>query len=195
MKNKLRVGVLVSGNGSNLQALIDACKDPNYPAEIVVVGSNKFNAYGLIRAQMEGIDSFFLDPISLSEKYDDELSKTIESYNVDLICLAGYLKLLKAPFVNKWKNKILNIHPSLLPKFKGLHAQQQAFDSKDTITGCTVHYVTEELDAGPIIGQQPVDILPWETVEELSERILIQEHILYAQCLKIVALEKLSAKL
>lgn len=186
MSEKVKVAVLISGYGSNLQALIDACRRKDYPAQITVVGSNRLDAYGLVRAKEEGIETFAAE-LKSSEANEELFDFTFRDYGVELICLAGFMKILSSEFVEKWEGRILNIHPSLLPSFKGLNAPKQALDAGVKISGCTVHYVIPELDAGPIISQRCCKVLDTDTVGTLTERIQSKEHALYPEALEIAA--------
>jgi formyltetrahydrofolate-dependent phosphoribosylglycinamide formyltransferase len=189
---KKRVAVLISGYGGNLQALIDSCKNPEFGAEIVLVVSNKANAFGLQRAKNNNIEAVFIDNKNYKtrEEFDNEIHKKLLEFKVEIVCLAGFMRLLSAEFVNKWQGRMINIHPSLLPDFKGANAVEDAFKAGVKKTGCTVHYVVPEMDAGEIILQREVEILPNDTIEKLYERIHVQEHIAYSQALKLV-IEKL----
>ncbi len=185
---KARVAVLISGNGSNLQALIDASQNTNYPAEICLVISNKANAFGLERAKKAAIPTCILnhnDYVS-RETFDQAINKQLQEHAIDIVCLAGFMRLLTPDFVNQWQQRMINIHPSLLPAFKGAHAIRDALEAGAKETGCTVHYVIPEMDAGPIIGQASVPILPNDTEDSLAERIHSEEHKLYPQALKQV---------
>ena len=179
--SKARVAVLISGSGSNLQALIDAAKAPDYPAEIVLVLSNRAAAGGLQRAENAGIATAVVDHKAYGsrEAFEDAMQGPLEAARPDVICLAGFMRVLTAGFVERWAGKMLNIHPSLLPLFKGVHVHRQALDAGVSITGCTVHLVTPELDDGPIIGQAAVPVLPRDTEETLADRVLAVEHQLY----------------
>lgn len=185
---KVRVAVLISGNGSNLQALIDAAARNDYPARIVLVISDKADAYGLKRAENAKIPAFTIERNNYStrEEFDAAINAKLSEYNVEIICLAGFMRLLSAWFVNKWRGKILNIHPSLLPDFKGAHAVRDALAAGVKESGCTVHLVTEELDSGKIIGQERVPVFLDDTEEVLHKRIHEKEHILYPLALKIL---------
>ena len=186
---KRKTGVLISGRGSNLQALIDAAADPAYSAEIALVIANVPGAYGLERAKAAGIPALTIDHKAYAGKPDFEaaLDKALRAAGVEIICLAGFMRLLSADFVAKWENRILNIHPSLLPEFKGLHTHERAIAAHKSIHGCTVHYVTAELDAGPTIVQGTVPILPGDTPETLAARLLPVEHRTYVEGLRVVA--------
>lgn len=186
---KLKVAVLISGSGTNLQALIDACKDKNFPAEIVLVFSNKESAYGLKRAEYAGIDTKFIShkEFSSREEFDKAMHETIIKSGAEFICMAGFMRLLSPWFVDKWYDKLINIHPSLLPSFKGLRAQKQALEAGVKYAGCTVHFVRPAMDEGPIIAQEMVQVMDGDTEEVLSSRILEKEHICYVKALKIIA--------
>ena len=193
---KVKIAVLISGNGSNLQALIDACATPDYPAQIVLVISNNSEAYGLIRAKNAGIPAHTIrhTDYAIREEFDAEMHKILLEYGVEIVCLAGFMRLLSKDFVAKWHGKMLNIHPSLLPNFKGAHAVRDALAAGAKESGCSVHLVVEEVDAGEIIGQARVPILADDTEETLHQRIHEQEHILYPKALKIfILLEKKDA--
>jgi len=183
---KHRVAVLISGSGSNLQALIDACQTADYPAEIVLVISNKETAYGITRAVNAKIPAHIIRHVDFPtrEKFDAAMDAVLQQYNVETICLAGFMRLLSAGFVQKWAGKMLNIHPSLLPNFKGAHAVRDALAAGAKESGCTVHLVSEEVDAGEIIAQSKVPVLSGDSEETLHQRIHEQEHILYPLALK-----------
>lgn len=183
-----KIGILISGRGSNMEAIIKAINDGRITnAQIVVVISNKDSAGGIEIAKKNGIDTHVLNYKSKSrEEFDREISAILKSYNVDLICLAGYMRLLSPWFTHEFENRILNIHPSLLPSFPGLNAQKQAFDYGVKFTGCTVHFVDELLDHGPIIKQAVVPVLPDDTVETLSARILEEEHRIYPEAIELI---------
>lgn len=187
---RARVGVLISGNGSNLQALIDAARDPDYPAEIALVVSNRAEAYGLARAEAAGIPAALISHRGHEsrEAFDRTVDTALSGAGVEIVCLAGFMRLLSPWMVERWQGRMLNIHPSLLPDFKGAHAVRDAFSAGVTETGCTVHVVTEELDAGPLLAQARVPVLPGDTEESLHQRIHAAEHALYPQALKEFAL-------
>lgn len=184
-----RAGVLISGNGSNLQALIDAARAPDYPAEIALVISNKENAYGLARAKNAGIPALAINhkAYPTREAFDDAMHRELIRHGVEYVCLAGFMRLLSDGFVARWKGRMLNIHPSLLPAFKGAHAVRDALAASVKETGCTVHLVTKELDSGPVVLQARVPVLPNDTEETLHQRIHAQEHMLYPQALRLLA--------
>ena len=189
MSKKIKVAVLISGNGTNLQALIDACIEPSYPAEIVLVISNKANAKGILRAREAGIKTRIVDHTNYSsrEEFDTELSMILSNSKCELVCLASFMRILSESFVNTWPNSILNIHPSLLPSFPGTKTHERALEAGVKVSGCTLHFVTAELDAGPIIGQAAVPVLENDTPKTLANRVLIEEHKLYALGLELVA--------
>lgn len=186
---KLKVAVLISGSGTNLQALIDASHMPDYPAEIIAVISNKQGAYGLTRAKAAGIPTFFIDPSNFAgrDRFDEAVHETLVEVGAEFVCLAGFMRIITSEFVEKWQGKMINIHPSLLPSFKGLHAQQQALDAGVKLSGCTVHYVTAEMDSGPIIVQAAVPVYAEDSEVDLQARILAVEHRCYPLALKLVA--------
>lgn len=189
---KLRIAVLISGRGSNLQALIDATKNPDFPAEIVVVISNVTEALGLERAAKAKIHTATLShkKFPSREAFDDALHDMITGYKADLVCLAGFMRILTPGFIDRWPGRLINIHPSLLPDYKGLHTHRRVLEDKKTETGCTVHYVVPEMDSGPIIVQKRVPVFPDDTEDNIAARVLEQEHIAYPEAVRIVA-EKL----
>jgi phosphoribosylglycinamide formyltransferase-1 len=178
---KTRVVVLISGSGSNLQALIDAAANADYPAQIVAVISNKSDAYGLVRAQNSGIATAVLDHKAFAsrEEFDAALRDKIDSYQPDLVVLAGFMRILTADFVNHYLGRMLNIHPSLLPLYPGLHTHRRAIEAGDATHGATVHFVTAELDGGPAVVQAEVPVEQGDTEELLAKRVLAQEHRIY----------------
>ena len=180
---KKRLVVLISGSGSNLQALIDACDSKALNAEIVAVFSNKAGAYGLLRAQQTGIPALSLSPAEFSSRdaFDAALQVQIDEYQPDLIILAGYMRILTPAFVRHYHGKMLNIHPSLLPKYPGLHTHRKALENGDAEHGTSVHFVTEELDGGPVILQSRIAVLPDDTEDTLTARIQQEEHRIYPQ--------------
>lgn len=185
----IRLVVLISGNGSNLQAIIDNITDNNLPAQIVAVISNKADAYGLERAKKAGIEQRVLSHIDFTDRnqYDLVLKELIDSYQPDLIILAGFMRILSNGFVEHYLHKIMNIHPSLLPKYKGLNTHQRAIDAGDKKHGCSVHFVTPELDDGPVILQATVDIKENDTAETLATRVHEQEHRIYPEAIRMFA--------
>jgi phosphoribosylglycinamide formyltransferase-1 len=189
----VKIAVLVSGRGSNLQAILDSIEKGYIKnAAINVVISNKANAYALERARNHGIDAVFLNPGEYDrEGYDRAILNILNQYDAELLLLAGYFRLLGNEVIKAYRNRIMNIHPSLLPAFKGLHAQKQAFEYGVKVAGCTVHFVDEGLDSGPIILQKCVSVLPGDTEETLTARILEQEHIIYPEAVKLFTEGKL----
>ena len=183
-----RLAILVSGRGSNMLALIDAVRSGEISnAEVAVVISDQRDAPGLQRAAEFGIERLVIERQGRSrEEHDREIVTALRARNIDLVCLAGYMRVLSSYFINAYRRRILNIHPSLLPSFPGLNAQQQALDNGARITGCTVHFVDETLDGGPIIEQRIVAVHADDTVESLSARILIEEHKLYPEAVNTV---------
>ena len=182
-----RLGILLSGRGSNFEAIADQVAAASIPAEIAVVISNRPEARGLEVACQRGLRAVCIPSKgSDRETYDRLLIRELEANQVDLVCLAGFMRLLSATFVRAFPQRILNIHPSLLPAFPGLDAQKQALDHGVKITGCTVHLVDEFLDAGPIILQTAVPVLDEDTVDSLSARILAQEHVIYSEAIRIM---------
>ncbi len=197
---KVKVAILISGRGSNMKALVKACEEEDFPAEVVLVLSNKIDAEGLKFAEIKGIKTAFLNHKDFSnteiskeqarENFDKKVSEEIEKSEAEFICLAGFMRLLSPWFVQKWFDKLINIHPSLLPEFKGADAVGDAIKAGAKISGCTVHFVRAEMDSGPIILQEKVEVLPSDTKEILAARILKSEHKIYPQALRIIC-EKL----
>ena len=183
-----RLGILISGRGSNMVALADAVREDRIPnAEIAVVVSDQPNADGLGKAKERGIETLVIERRGRTrEEHDREILEALRARNIDLICLAGYMRILSRGFVEAYRGRILNIHPSLLPSFPGLDAQQQALEHGVKFTGCTVHFVDDTLDGGPIILQRVVPVDEGDTVESLSARILIEEHQLYPEAVALV---------
>jgi phosphoribosylglycinamide formyltransferase 1 len=185
-----RIAVLISGRGSNLQALIEAIRANRLNAELSVVISNKPDAAGLEKARQAGIETLVLDhkdkKFATRDQYDQELINQVKTRNVRLVCLAGFMRLLGAGFIDAFPNAILNIHPSLLPAFRGMNAQYQAWEHGVKWTGVTVHFVTAELDGGPIILQQAVRVEDEDDADTLANRILEQEHLLYPKAVQMV---------
>jgi phosphoribosylglycinamide formyltransferase 1 len=186
---KKRVGILISGRGSNMMALIDAARASGYPAEVAIVISNRPDAPGLERARGAGLEALVIDHkgFATREDFDAAVEAALHAAGVDLICQAGFMRIQSAAFATRWLGRQLNIHPSLLPSFKGLRPQQQALDAGVRIAGCTVHFVTAELDAGPIVAQAAVPVLCGDTAATLADRILTAEHKLYPLALQLVA--------
>ena len=189
MSNRIKVGILISGNGTNLQAIINASQKDGFPAEIAIVISNNPSAYGLKRAISADIPTKVIDHklFDQREDFDTAVSLELRKTDCELICLAGFMRILSDQFVNNWPMRIINIHPSLLPSFKGRNVQKQAIDAGVRIAGCTVHFVISELDAGPIIAQAAVPVLKQDTAASLSARILKQENHIYPLALELIA--------
>jgi len=182
----MRLGVLISGRGSNLQALIEACADPSYPAEIALVVSDRPEAAGLTRAASARIPAVTVPDPSRSE-FAAAADAQLRAARVELVCLAGFMRLLDTAFVEAWRDQMVNIHPSLLPAFPGLRAQRQALAAGVRFAGCTVHFVRPEVDTGPIIAQAVVPVHPKDDEERLSMRILAAEHRLYPLAVQLIA--------
>lgn len=193
---RLKLCVLISGRGSNLQSLIDACAEEDYPAEIALVVSNIDGVQGLERAQKAGIPTTVVSHKDFKSRksFDATVSETITRFDVDLLCLAGFMRILSDGFVDHWKDRLINIHPSLLPDFKGLDVQQRAIDAGVDKSGCTVHYVRPDMDSGPIIVQAEVPVLDGDTASELAARILVKEHIIYPTAVKLIAEGRIEIK-
>lgn len=182
---KLAVAILISGSGTNMVQLVKSMDD-NHPAYPSVVISNNSDAPGLEKAQYLGVPTEIINENYIKDnnlEFEKELIKILKLYNVELICLAGFMKILSKKFVNNFKDRILNIHPSLLPKYKGLNTHARVLASNDTIAGCSVHLVTPELDGGPVLAQTEVAIKKNETAESLASKVLIEEHVLYPKVL------------
>jgi phosphoribosylglycinamide formyltransferase-1 len=184
----VKIGILISGRGSNLKALINACEEPGFRGHIALVISNRPGAAGLDIAEAAGIPTLVIDhkEFTTRETFDAELDRALTKAGVELVCNAGFMRILTDGFVEKWRDRQLNIHPSLLPAFKGLHVHQRALDAGVRITGCTVHFVRPEMDEGPIVAQAAVSVLPGDTAETLAVRILKAEHKLYPLALRLV---------
>ncbi len=190
----LDVAVLISGRGSNLQALIDACAQPDFPARIVAVISNNPGAGGLERANAANIPTAVVNHRDFEdrESFENAVDEELKNFKAKFICLAGFMRILDGRFVNRWKDRILNIHPSLLPSFKGLHTQERALEAGVRFTGCTVHIVRPEMDDGPIILQAALAVDPEDDADNLSSKVLELEHIIYPEALKLIALGRVS---
>ena len=186
---KKRVGVLISGRGSNMRSLVDAARDINYPAEIVCVVSNIPGVAGLDYAKSQGIPTQILNhrDYSTREEFDSSLNSFLQTQKLDLIACAGFMRIMTPCLIEPWAGRIINIHPSLLPLYKGLHTHERAIAAGDSEAGCTVHFVTVDLDGGPIIAQARVPIMPGDTAEGLAARVLVEEHKLYPVALTKVA--------
>jgi len=194
MSGRLRLGVLISGSGSNLQALIDACADPAYPAEIALVISNVAEAHGVERARRAGLPVVVLPHRNYASRdaFEAAIHAALCAHSVGLVCLAGFMRVLTAGFVEAWQGRMINIHPSLLPAFKGLHTHQQALDAGVRLHGCTVHFVEPALDDGPIVAQAAVPVAEDDTVATLAARVLAQEHRLYPLAVRLIALGRVT---
>ncbi|MEH0713717.1 phosphoribosylglycinamide formyltransferase [Vibrio owensii] len=191
MKN---IVVLISGNGSNLQAILEACEANMPNAQVAAVFSNKADAYGLERAKQFDVNSHFVDPKAFEsrEDFDAELMKQIDEYQPDVIVLAGYMRILSSAFVSHYLGKMINIHPSLLPKYPGLHTHQRAIDAGDKEHGTSVHFVTEELDGGPVVLQAKVPVFEDDDADALAARVQTQEHNIYPMVTKWLVEGRLS---
>ncbi|HET7806066.1 MAG TPA: phosphoribosylglycinamide formyltransferase [Pseudolabrys sp.] len=188
--SRKRVAVLISGRGSNMAALIEAAKDKTYPAQIVLVMSNRPDAGGLLVAQANGIAIEVVDHTAYGKDrtgFERALQTVLEKYRIDIVCLAGFMRLLTADFVRQWQHRIINIHPALLPAFKGLDTHRRALEAGVKVHGATVHFVVPEMDSGPIIAQAAVSVRPGDTEEELAARVLRVEHQIYPLALRLLA--------
>jgi formyltetrahydrofolate-dependent phosphoribosylglycinamide formyltransferase len=184
MTGRTKVGVLISGTGSNMAALVYASRDATCPYEIVLVASNNRDAPGLALAVAEGIATFALPHKGMARAdHDAAMDAALHEAGAEYVALAGYMRILTDGFVTRWIGRMVNIHPSLLPRYKGLHTHEQALANGDAHAGCSVHLVTPELDDGPVLGQTRVAVLPGDTPQTLAARVLIAEHQLYARCL------------
>ena len=188
--SRKRVAVLISGRGSNMAALIEAAKAKDYPAEIVLVVSNRPEAGGLLVARAAGIATETVDHTKFGgdrNRFEHEIQSILEKYRIEIICLAGFMRLLTANFLERWQWRILNIHPALLPDFKGLDTHKRVIDAGVKIHGATVHFVVPELDSGPVIAQGAINVRPGDSEEALAVRVLKVEHRIYPLALKLVA--------
>ena len=186
---RLPVGVLISGRGTNLQALINACAEPAYPAEIVLVVSNVAEAAGLARSEKTGIATQIIEHGDYPDRaaFDRAMDLALRAAGVELVCLAGFMRVLTPAFCATWRDRLINVHPSLLPAFKGLHARAQALSAGVRVSGCTVHFVRPEIDSGPIIVQAVVPVRATDDAEALAARILVQEHRCYPLAVRLIA--------
>lgn len=187
---RLKLGVLISGRGSNLQALLDAAADSAFPAEVALVLSNRADAYGLERAAKAGVESAVIDHKPFKgdrPAFEAAMDARLRQSGVELVCLAGFMRLLSPWFVNQWCDRMINIHPSLLPSFKGLDTHQRVLDAGGRLHGCTVHYVRAEMDDGPIIAQAAVPVLDGDDADALAHRVLAQEHAIYPLAVRLIA--------
>jgi phosphoribosylglycinamide formyltransferase 1 len=192
MTAKKRLAILISGRGSNMMALVEAARGPDYPADIAAIVASRPDAAGLLWARAQGLPATLVDHKAYAsrEAFDAAVDQVLAAAGVELIALAGFMRIQTPGFVRKWQARQLNIHPSLLPAFKGLHPQAQALAAGVKISGCTVHFVTEELDGGPIIAQAAVPVSETDSPDSLAARILAAEHRLYPQALALVAAGK-----
>ena len=183
-----RTAILISGRGSNMDALIAAARAPDFPAEIVLVASNRPDAPGLARAKAAGLAVAAVDHKIYAgrEEFERSLHIVLETHRVELICLAGFMRLLTPWFISQWRGRLLNVHPALLPAYRGLHTHERALADGVKIHGCTVHFVVPEMDEGPIVAQAAVPVLDGDTAETLGARVLTQEHVIYPTALKLV---------
>lgn len=188
-RRKARVAILISGRGSNMVSLIEAARAPDYPAEIVLVLSNRPEAAGLARAAEEGIPARAIDHRAFPDRasFDAALDAQLRAAGIDLVCLAGFMRIFTPGFVEDWAGRMLNIHPSLLPLFKGMHTHAQALAAGVRLHGCTVHFVVPDLDAGPIVAQAAIPVREGDDPERLAARVIVQEHRLYPAALALVA--------
>jgi phosphoribosylglycinamide formyltransferase-1 len=184
-----RTAILISGRGSNMEALIEAAKAADFPAEIALVISNKADAAGLAFAAATGIPTEVVSHKNFSsrEAFDEAIDAVLQKAKIDIVCLAGFMRILSAPFTKKWEGRMLNIHPSLLPLFKGVHVHEQALAAGVRVSGCTVHFALADLDAGPIVAQAAVPVLTGDTPDSLAARVLVQEHRIYPEALRLLA--------
>jgi phosphoribosylglycinamide formyltransferase 1 len=185
----LAVGVLASGRGSNLQSILDACARPGFPARVVVVISDRERAVALERARAAGVEALWVNPKDFADReaFDQALVRELQGRGVELVCHAGFMRILSPAYVRAWAGRALNIHPSLLPAFPGLHAQRQALDHGAKVAGATVHFVDEGVDTGPIVLQAAVPVEPGDTEDTLAARILVAEHRLYPEAVRLFA--------
>jgi phosphoribosylglycinamide formyltransferase-1 len=190
----LRLGILVSGRGSNMEAIIKAGEEGKLKAEVVAVISDWAEAPALAKAKDKNIPAYYIDPKGFNgkEEYEEELIRIFQLHKVDLIVLAGFMRLLSSRFLGRYKNKVINIHPSLLPSFPGLDPQKKAIDYGVKLSGCTVHFVDEGMDTGPIILQRAVPVLNGDDEQSLSDRILVEEHDLYWRAIQMIAEDKIT---
>lgn len=188
-----KLAVLISGRGSNLQSLLDAAARADYPCEVALVVSNRPDAAGLERAERAGVAHLTLDHRKFGKDetgrlaFEATLTEALEAAGAEIVCLAGFMRIVTESFVDRWRGRLINIHPSLLPAFKGLDVHQRMIEAGVRIAGCTVHFVSAEMDGGPIIGQAAVPVLPGDDADALAARILAEEHRLYPACVRLVA--------
>jgi phosphoribosylglycinamide formyltransferase 1 len=194
--HKKRVGVLISGRGSNMRALVEASRDPAFPAEIVLVASNRPDAAGLSFARDNGIATIVVNhhDFTSREAFDGALNDELQASDIELVCCAGFMRIMTPVLTAPWKGRMLNIHPSLLPQYKGLHTHARALADGAKLHGASVHFVSDELDGGEVIAQATVPVLPQDTPESLAARVLEIEHALYVNALRLVASGEYQAK-
>lgn len=186
--SRRRIAILISGRGSNMVSLIEAAQAPDFPGEIALVLSNRPDAGGLALAREAGIETLAIDHRAYSsrESFDAAMDAALRERGIELICLAGFMRVLSDGFVESWAGRIVNVHPSLLPLFRGTYTHRRALEAGVLVHGCTVHFVVPELDAGPIVAQAVVPVVPGDTEESLSARVLVQEHRLYPQAVRLL---------
>lgn len=186
---KLKLGILISGRGSNMRALVKASRAANFPASVEIVISNRPDADGLKFARKAGIKTLVVDHKAFPDRdsFEDALHKALKGAGVELVCLAGFMRLLNKEFVSRWRDRLINIHPSLLPAFKGLHTHERVLEAGARFAGCTVHYVRPEMDDGPIIIQAAIRVLPDDTHDRLAARVLKYEHRIYPEAVRLIA--------
>jgi phosphoribosylglycinamide formyltransferase-1 len=191
--NRRRVGILISGRGSNMSALIQAARSPDFPAEIALVLSNKAGIHGLSAAKAAGIPTAFVDHKIYAgrEEFERSMQLVLEIHRIELLCLAGFMRLLSPWFVGQWQARMLNIHPALLPSYKGLDTHARALADGVKLHGCTVHFVMPEMDSGPIVAQAAIPVLDTDTPASLAARVLEQEHRIYPEALALLAAGRL----
>jgi phosphoribosylglycinamide formyltransferase 1 len=183
-----RVAILISGRGSNMVSLIEAAQAPGYPADIALVLSNRPDAGGLARAQEAGIEALAVDHKAYGDRasFEQALDDALQARGIEFVCLAGFMRVLTPWFVERWAGQMINIHPSLLPLFRGTHTHERALAEGVLVHGCTVHFVVPELDAGPIVAQAAVPVVPGDTADTLAARVLAQEHVIYPEALRMI---------
>jgi phosphoribosylglycinamide formyltransferase 1 len=183
-----RVAILISGRGSNMISLIEAARSTDYPAEIALVLSNRPEAGGLDQARAAGIEAMAIDHAAYPtrESFEQAMDAALRDHDVEFVCLAGFMRVLTPWFVERWTGRMINIHPSLLPLFRGTRTHRGALEAGVLVHGCTVHFVVPELDSGPIVAQAAVPVVPGDTEDSLAARVLVQEHLLYPQALRMI---------
>ena len=194
--NKTRIGILISGRGTNMESIITSCKQNEIPADVVVVISNKSDALGLKKAKEFNIPTVVIDHSGYStrEEFDEKVRDKLLEFNVELVCLAGFMRIISSVLIDAFKNKIMNIHPALLPAFPGLNVQKKAIKYGVKFSGCTVHFVDNKVDHGPIVVQAVVPVLPDDDEDSLSARILASEHKIYSRAIQLFAEKRLKIK-